>query len=407
MAQLNRRELFAASLYAGTTLTMAQGAARDWRTIVAQYDAPTDVIQLENGNFGMMARPVAAAYQRYLERVNHEGSYYVRRGLAADFSRVRARAATALGAEPDEIMFTRGATEALQVLIGGYNRLRPGDAVLMADLDYDSTQAAFRWLVQRRGVSLISIDLPEPATHQSLIDAYASALAAHPNIRLMLLTHVSHRTGLVLPVREIAAMARGHGVDVIVDAAHSWGQIDFKIPDLNADFVGLTCHKWIGAPLGTGIVYIRRSHLDAIDPYMGESGEGIEHRLHTGTTNVAASLAVFDALDFHDAIGAKVKEERLRALRNRWAEALRDHPGLEILTPTDPRLTCGITSFRLKGRTDEAQNRTIAAELLQKFNIFTVERGGVAHGACVRVTPALFTTEAEIDALISALKAIA
>ena len=117
----------------------------------------------------------------------------------------------------------------------------PGDvtAVLIADLDYDSMQAACAALARRCGADLIRIALPEPATHQALIDSYAAALDAHPNVRMMLLTHISHRTGLMLPVREIVAMARQRGVDAIVDAAHSWCQADFTLPDLQGNLYSL------------------------------------------------------------------------------------------------------------------------------------------------------------------------
>jgi isopenicillin-N epimerase len=408
MPHLSRRDLLGAALASSAVLPAAQAQSRsDWQAIAAQYDVSRDVIQLENGNFGTMARPVFDAYRKHLEKVNRYGSFYARRQAGPDLMAVRASTAAALGVSTGEIVFTRGATESLQLLIGSYDRLKPGDGVLVADLDYDSTQSAFASLEQRRGVKLFSIALPEPATYQSLIDAYEAALQAHPKIRLMLLTHVSHRTGLVLPVKDIVEMARRRNVDVIVDAAHSWGQLDFKLDDLGADFVGLTCHKWIGAPLGVGLIYIRRSRLDAIALFPGESGEGIDHRAHTGTTNFAAALAVTEALAFHNAVGGAAKEARLRSLRDRWAETLRGHKGIEILTPPDLRLTCGITSFRLSGKTDEAQNRAIAQELLKRFNIFTVDRSGVTRGACVRVTPALFTTEAEIDALTAALKALA
>jgi selenocysteine lyase/cysteine desulfurase len=398
--------LTAAATTAGM-MTASAAANTEWEAIAAQYDVSRDVIQLENGNFGTMARPVYAAYRAHLERITREGSFYARRQAGPDLMAVRTKTAAVLGVAPDEILLTRGATEALQVLIAGYDRLKTGDAVLIADLDYDETQAAFQGLAKRRGVRLVSIALPEPATYQGLIDAYEKALKADPAIKLMMLTHVSHRTGLVLPVKDIVAMARARGVDTIVDAAHSWGQLDFTLPDLGADFVGFTCHKWIGAPLGTGVAYIRKERLDAIAPALEAIGQGIDAKLHTGTTNFAATLAIKDALEFHLRVGAKAKETRLRALRDRWAEALRDHPGLEILTPCDARLACGITSFRLKGKTSVEENRAIAADLLQRFNIFTVERPGVAKGACVRVTPALFTRESEIDALIAALKAIA
>ncbi|HAV50770.1 MAG TPA: hypothetical protein DCX75_11925 [Brevundimonas sp.] len=164
-----------------------------------------------------MARPVLAAYERHQAMVNRRNSYYSRREYGADLARIRSRVAANLGVEPDEIAFTRGATEALQALIGGYNRLKPGDQVLIADLDYDSMQSAMAWLKDRRGAELVRIELPEPATRQGLIDAYASALDANPKVRLMLLTQVSHRNGLHLPVAEITALARTRGVDVILD----------------------------------------------------------------------------------------------------------------------------------------------------------------------------------------------
>src|ERR1700744_1035421 len=159
-----------------------------WHAIAAQYDVTREVVQFENGMWGMMPKPVLKAYQGYSETVNRRNSFYARRSYDADLEKVRAHAARDLGVPVEEIAFTRGATESLMTLIDGYNRLRPGDAVLYADLDYDSTQAAFRWLKLHRGVDVVAIDLPEPATHQNLIDAYDAALKANPHVRLMLLT---------------------------------------------------------------------------------------------------------------------------------------------------------------------------------------------------------------------------
>ncbi len=238
--------------------------------------------------------------------MNRATSYYARRGLFPDLIAVRARVAAKLGVAPEEIAFTRNATEALKALIGGYNRLRPGDAVLYADLDYDSMQACCDSLEKSRGVNVVRIALPEPATHQGLIDCYEAALKARSRVRLILLTHLSHRTGLVVPVREIVAMARARGVDAIVDAAHSWGQLDFSLPDLDADFVGLNLHKWIGAPLGVGALYIRKAKVDLIDPDIANEppfAATAQARVHTGTVDFAAQLTVPAALDFQDGIG--------------------------------------------------------------------------------------------------------
>ena len=414
MVMLDRRML----MIGAAALPTAAAAARftpawqadeaEWQAIAAQYDVTREVIQLENGNWGMMPLPVMRAYEAAVERLNRDSSYYLRRGYAADARAVHERMASALGVPPDEIAFTRNASEALKALIGGYNRLQPGDAILYADLDYVSMQACMKNLALRHRAQLVTIDLPEPATKQGLIDAYAAAFEANPRLKLALLTHLSHRTGLVLPVREIAALARARGIDTIVDAAHSWCQIDFSLPDLDCDFVGINGHKWLAAPLGVGVIHIRKSALDRIDIDGANEPDatGVDARVHVGTADVAALLAVPAALDFHQSIGGARKAARLRALRDRWVKPLRGVPGIEILTPDDPTLYGAITSFRFAGQTSTAQNVALARRLLDEHGIFTVDRDGVAKGSCVRVTPSLFNSFSDMDALASALKAM-
>lgn len=375
-----------------------------WSQVAQMYEITDEVVHLENGYWGSMARPVLEAYLHWTRLTNHGNAWYGRREFPRAFARVRAEVAEMLGVAVEEVVLTRGATEALQALIGGYNRLQPGDAVLYADLDYDSMITAMRWLRERRGVELVSIDLPAPGTYQDLIDAYAMALERHRNLKLLLLTQVSHRTGLVLPVAEIAEMARQRGIDVIVDAAHGVGQLDFRIPDLGADFVGVNLHKWVGAPVGVGAMYIRSGRVQDIDPYMAESApDDIRTRIHTGTANFAAYLAVSRALEVHARIGVANKQARLRRLRNRWMDALRELPGVELLTPDDPRLSGAIGSFRLRGATSLEANIALARRLAAEHGVFTIHRDGMASGACVRVTPAVFTPDWHPDRLAAAV----
>ena len=317
--------------------------------------------------------------------------------------------ASAMGVGVDEIAFTRNATEALKGLILQYNRLRPGDAVLYTDLDYFSAQACVDSLTRTRGIQVIRIALPEPATRQSLIDAYAEAFAANPSIKLVLVTHISHRTGLALPVADIAILAKARGIDLIVDAAHSVGQLDFKLPDIGADFIAINVHKWIGDPLGVGAIYMRRGRLSAIDLDPAESvvpPSDPASRVHTGTPDYAAQLTVPDALAFQDAIGGARRAARLRALRDRWVSRSSDLPQVQILTPEDPSLYGAITSFRLRGRTSKDDNVALAKTLLDKHRIFTVYRDGLASGCCVRVTPALATRMSDVDALATAIRSL-
>ncbi|MBB6254066.1 aminotransferase class V-fold PLP-dependent enzyme [Nitrospirillum iridis] len=419
----------ASGLLAGSTLPvaarpgplpspLAPGAAppgpedeAGWQAIAAAYPTrlSSGVINLEFGAFGQMPLAVQAAYERYTAKVNQEGATFVRRDFVGYYQALRQRIAAMVQADPGEIVITRNATESLQAVIGGYARLRPGDAVLMSDHDYDSARMALSWLERRRGVTVISVDLPYPATYQGLIDAYDQALAAHPNVRLMLLTHLSHRDGLRQPVREIVALARGRGVDVVVDSAQAWGQGLVDLHGDGVDFAVFNLHKWIGAPLGVGALYIAKARIADIEPFMGEEPserDPILGRVHTGMANFAAQMAAVDALDFHNALGSSVCGARLRHLRDLWALPARDMGKIEVLTPDDPRLCAGMTSFRVKGQTTPSANTALAAQLLEKHGLFTVMRTGLAGGACLRVTPGFSTTPEDMGTLVEALKAI-
>jgi len=387
--------------------------ARDesyWRRVAAQYRVLDRTTNLEAGYFGMMANPVLAAYHRHIDRANRASSFFARREYPAILTAVRQRVADALGAKPTEIAFSRGATEALQVLIGQYNGVRAGDTVLYADLDYNAMQWAMNALAERRGATVARLEIPEPASGEAIMAAYTAALDANPRTRLLLLTHCNNKTGLILPVREIAALARARGVDVVVDAAHSFGQVPLALADLGADFVGINLHKWIGAPVGAGALYIREGRLSAIDRAHGDESSppsSIDSRIHTGTTHFATVMTIPDALDFQASIGIDHKSARLRFLRDRWAVAARSIDGVDILTPDDPALVGAITSFRLHGRGEREANQAVARTLLEEFSLFTYWRTGLAKGDCVRVTPALYNTPADADRLVAALRVVA
>lgn len=394
-------------------LTMPRGpveaVSRDeayWQRVAAYYRVDKTFTNLEAGFWGMMASPVLAQYERNVERVNLESSYYARGEYLREVEAVRARAADVVGADASEVAFTRNATEALQALISGYNRLKPGDAVVYADLDYPSMQYVMKWLAERRQVRVIRIAIPEPATRDNVLGIYADVLKANPDVRLLLLTHVSNKTGIVVPTAKIAAMARERGADVIVDAAHSLGQTTVTAADIGADFIGFNLHKWIGAPLGVGLAYIRKGRLSDIDRMMADEDnppDSILSRVHTGTMNFAAVMTVPAAIDFHMSVGPAYKAARLRYLRDHWVNQVRGLPGLDILAPDDSDMAAAITSFRLNGKTTKEDNDRIVDELFKKYGLFTVRRTGIERGDCVRVTPALYNRPADLDRLAKAL----
>lgn len=377
-----------------------------WAQVASQYEVTNEVINFENGYWGLMARPVLEAFKRHTDYVNRQNSWYARRQFYNDIEPIRARLAAFLGAGEDEIVFTRGATEALQAILRGYNRLRPGDGVMYADIDYDSIQTAMETLALRNQCRVVRLEAPEPAGFDEILAFYEAALDSNPDVKLLLLTHISHRNGLKVPVREITAQARARGVDCVVDAAHSWGQTTFTVDDLGADFAGFNLHKWMGAPLGAGLMYVRRSRLEAISPDISELPEGIggiQHRVHTGTTNFATFLTLGDALDFHLEIGPENKAARLAHLRNLWVREARNIGGLDILTADDPCLHAGITSLRLRGHDSTRANQLIVEHLIDRHGIFTTHRTGLARGACVRITPALYNSAGDCSRLAAAL----
>lgn len=381
-----------------------------WQRVAAYYRVAKTFTNLEAGFWGMMSLPVLAQYERNVERVNAESSHYARGEYLRDAEAARARAAALVGADVSEVAFTRNATEALQALMSGYNRLKPGDVVLYADLDYPSMQYVMNWLVDRRGVRVVRIAIPEPATKDNVLQIYSDALSANPQVRLVLLTHINNKTGLIAPTARIAEMAREKGADVIVDAAHSLGQTTVTVSDIGADFVGFNLHKWIGAPLGVGLAYIRKGRVDDIDRMMADEDnppDSVLSRVHTGTMNFASVMTVPAAIDFHTSVGPAYKAARVRYLRDRWVNQVRGVAGVEILAPDDHDMVAAITSFRCLGRTTKEANDAIVDELFKKYGIFTVRRTGVARGDCVRVTPSLYNAPGDVDRLAQALAQMA
>jgi selenocysteine lyase/cysteine desulfurase len=382
--------------------------ARDevfWQTFADRYAVEPGPLNLENGYFGRMSRTVVEEYQRNIELINRGNSVHVRQRFEQGESvGIRAQLAELIGAPAEAVALTRNASDGLQSLIRNYNRLEPGDQVLLCDLEYDTVKGAMRWLARYRGVEVIEIEHHHPASFDSLLTTYREAFVRYPRLKLMALTHVTHRTGLVMPVQAIAAAAREHGIDVILDGAHALGQIEFNLDELGIDFAGYTLHKWIGAPLTLGFIYIAPERLADIDPDMGEMHfpvTDIRARTPYSTPNIPALLTLPLVFEEHHAMGGSVaKGTRLNYLRNRWVDAVRGLPGIEIMTPDDPRLYCGITSMRF---TRHADQQVMVERLLNDYNLFTVTRSGAACGPCIRITPGLTTTAADMDRLARAL----
>ncbi|WP_312511613.1 aminotransferase class V-fold PLP-dependent enzyme [Massilia sp.] len=401
----------APGILAAAEKTATPPAAPGWNGLGPSYDIATDIVNLENAYYGIMSRPVAEDFKRNIDYLNLHNSRFLRREFDREgIEAIRAQLAQHAGVGVKEIALTRGATESLQNLIANYRPLAAGEGVMYGNLDYDTMIDAMDDLARRRGAGVARVTIPEPASRQNVIDTYERALTQHPRTRLLLLTHVSHRTGLAIPVAEIVRLARARNVDVIVDIAQSWGQLDFRIPDLGADFVGANLHKWVGAPLGLGFLYIKESRLADIDVQLGNTihpANDIRARVNAGTVNVAATMTIPASLAFHARVPLAERAARLRALREHWVGQVLALPQVQVLTPQDPAMYGAVTSFRLRGRTGFDENVALARTLADDFGIFTVARSGPAGGACIRVTPSYYTTHADLDKLVAAIHKLA
>ena len=375
-----------------------------WQTIAGNYELEPGPINLENGYFGRMSRVVRAQYLEHVAFINRSNSLYVRQRFEqGENVEIRRQLADLISVDPESVAFTRNATEALQSLIRNYNRLQPGDQVLISDLEYDTVKGAMRWLAGVRGVEVIELSHTHPASFDSLVQTYREAFVQYPRLKLMALTHVTHRTGLVMPVEAIAKAAREQGIDVILDGAHALGQIEFNLAELGIQFAGFNLHKWVGAPLTLGFLYIAPERLADIDPDMGEFHypiTDVRARTSYSTPNFPALMTLPLVFEEHRALGGSAaKGARVNYLRNLWVSQVRPLAGIEVLTSDDPRLYCGITAFKFVGRDQQA----MADHLLKDYNLFTTTRVGAAFGTCIRVTPGLVTSAADIDVLVNAI----
>ncbi len=377
---------------------------RHWQAIAGRYALEPGPINLENGYFGRMSRDVEAQYLEHVAFINRSNSVHVRQRFERGQNvEIRRQLAELIDVDPQAVAFTRNATEALQSLIRNYNRLQPGDQILISDLEYDTVKGAMRWLAGVRGVEVIELCHVHPANVDSLVQTYRDAFARHPRLKLMALTHVTHRTGLVMPVAEVARHAREHGIDVILDGAHALGQIDFNLAALGIEFAGFNLHKWIGAPLTLGFMYIAPERLADIDPDMGEFHypiTDVRARTSYSTPNFPALMTLPLVFEEHRALGgAAAKGARVNYLRDLWVGQVRPLAGIEVLTSDDPRLYCGITAFKFIGRDQEL----MVDRLLKEHDLFVTTRTGAAFGTCIRVTPGLVTSALQINALANAI----
>lgn len=394
-----------AQLLAFETETPANLAPQDdvWGALRKQYRVPTDFIHLEHGYYSMQATPVLEAFVQHIRDVNAVSSRYMRTVQVENKARVRGKLAALAGCATEELIITRNTTESMDTVVSGFD-WKAGDEAVMAVHDYGAMIEHFALMERRYGIVNRMVQVPiDPASDDEVVETYARAIT--PKTRLLMVCHLINITGQVLPIRKICDMAHVRGVQVMVDGAHAFAQLDFRIPDLDCDYYGASLHKWLGTPLGAGILYVRRDRIKPLWPLYGDKNfadDDIRKLNHTGTHPVHTDLAIENAIAFHEAIGITRKQERLRWLQQYWTTRAREIPKVRLFTPRDPSRSGAIANVGIEGMNPGVLART----LMERYRIWTVaiNTAGVSG---VRVTPQLFTTTGELDQLLKALRELA
>jgi selenocysteine lyase/cysteine desulfurase len=374
-----------------------------WKIVRSHYSLKSDYINLENGYYNIIPNPTLSKYIEHVKAINFQGSYYMRNNLENDNLKLRKRISDWLSCDKKNIIISRNTTESLDLIIGGYP-WEKGDEAIYAQQDYGSMKLMFEQVSKRYNMKTKVISIPNhPSSDEEIVQLYESQITK--KTKLLMVCHMINITGQILPIKKICEMAHSYGVEVMVDGAHCIGHFDFSVEDLNCDYYGSSLHKWLSAPLGAGLLYIKEKHISKIWPSLAgysNNFNGIKRLNHLGTNPVHIHLAINNALDYIDWIGINRKEKRLKELQNHWIQNLKNVPNVEINTPLTFSKSFGIGNVGIKN----IPPKIMAEQLLKKFKIFTVAIDYANVKGC-RITPNIYNSIDEIEVFIDAIRKLA
>ena len=374
-----------------------------WTGIRNQYLLKPDYINLENGYYNFLPQPILNKFIEHIKEVNYQGSYYMRTVQFDNKKNIAARLAGIAGCQAEELVITRNTTESLDLVIGGFD-WKTGDEAIMAVQDYGAMLDMFDQIQNRYGVVNIKLSVPNhPKNDEEIVNLYASAVT--PKTKVLFVSHMINITGQVLPIRKICDMAHAKGVQVIVDGAHAFAHIKFRIDELHCDYYAAALHKWLSTPLGAGLLYVKKDNVKNLWPLLADGEKDLNkiNRLnHIGTHPVHTDLTINDCMDYYEMIGAERKEARMYFLQNYWTSKVRNLPKIIINTPADASRSCGIANVGIEG----ILPADLAKRLMTEYKVFTVAIDYANVHGC-RITPNLYTTTQELDSFVLALKTLA
>ena len=374
-----------------------------WKSIRKDYLLKKDYVNLENGYYCFIPQPTLNKYLEHLRRINYEGSYYMRNQLDLDKRKTSERLSNLVNCDKDELAITRNTTESLDLIISGFP-WEKNDEEIFAIQDYGSMQEMFKLTAKRRGIVNKIISVPnQPENDEEIVSLYEQQITK--KTKLIMVSHMINITGQILPVKKICEMAHSYNIDVLVDGAHCVGHIDVDIKDLNCDYYGSSLHKRLSAPLGTGLLFVKKEKISKIEPILAghvHQRDNIMRLNHIGTHPVHSDLAINDAIDYLESIGIERKQNRLRYIQRYWSDKLRFKNNIIINTPIEIQRSCGIANIGVKNKTPDELSKI----LFNEYSIFTVAIDYANVKGC-RITPNIYTNEEELDYFVESIIKIA
>ncbi|MDX1478338.1 MAG: aminotransferase class V-fold PLP-dependent enzyme [Saprospiraceae bacterium] len=387
----------------GYAHSSAEAAAVDeefWHLVKQAYTVSPSVLNLNNGGVSPQPRVVQEAVERYNRLSNEAPSYYMWRVLDMGREPLRRHLARLAGCDPEEIAIDRNSSEAIETVIFGL-RLKAGDEVILTRQDYPNMINAWKQRAHRDGVVLKWLDFNFPIeSEDEIADKFVAAMT--DRTKLVHVTHMINWNGQILPVRKIADAAHARGIEVLVDAAHTFAHLDYRISDLGCDYYGTSLHKWLCAPFGSGMLYVRKDKIRTLYPHMAApdpESDDIRKFEHLGTRSFAIEQAIGQAVEFHEMIGSARKQARLQYLKRYWTDAVVDLPGVSIGTSLDPRFGCAIALLEIEGKKPQDVTQFLFRD--HKIHTTAINWENI-HG--VRITPNVYTVRNDLDRLISAIE---
>ena len=371
-----------------------------WKKVADMYHQNVKFINLESGYFSPSPESVKDYWVNFVNEINESPSYYMRTRQTEMREKVRKTLADYAGVQTDELILTRNTTESMNIIIQGI-KLEKGDEILRTNLEYPNIIQALDMRERRFGTKVRIVDVPiHPKSQQEIVDMVIGAV--NKKTKVILISHMVFLNGQVFPVKEVCAKAREMGLETIVDGAHSFSHVDMDVSEIGCDYYGSSLHKWLGAPLGNGLLYVKKGNAERLWPLYGDTAyddDNIMKLEHLGTRPCSDQNGIIPAVDFNLEIGKKEKSERLKFLQMRWASELKDNKNIILNTPLGEGQSYGIANVGVKN----LRPSELADKLFADHNIFTVPIDDDRGIRGVRVSPNLYSTVEDIDKFIEAM----